>query len=432
MAMFAGVTTVNTKQKLERRGFLGKTAAASLALPMVVPGSALGLEDRPAASERITMGIIGCGSRGRRVLDAFLADSRSQFLAACDVDSRRCAKAKETIDTKLHNTDCVEYVDFRELLPRSDIDAVMIATQDFWHVPMSILACKHGKDVYCEKPLSLTIRESRAVVTVARRYQRVFQVGTQNRSHAAARFGCELVRNGHLGDMQYVEVGTQAIPIPCDLGAEPIPDFLNWDLWLGPVPYRPYHSGMIAGRGWNRYSEFSGGGVTDAGAHFFDLAQWALGKEDTMPVEVRPLDPEKHHGRRVEYRYADGTIMYRHTPGNYIKFVGTQGSIDMVTCAWVRLAFNPKELAEKTIGPNEVHLRHSENHMANFLDCVLSREKPAADVETGCRAAIICHIGNIAQWLDRPLKWDPENERFVGAEEANRWLDRAKREPWRD
>ena len=377
------------------------------------------------------MGIIGPGGRGRAVLGAFLGDPRAQFLAVCDVDSQRCAAAKEVIDKKQHNTDCTEFGDFRELLLRADIDAVVIATQDFWHVPMAVLACQHGKDVYCEKPLSLTIREARAAVSAARRYERVFQVGTQNRSNAAARFGCEMVRNGHLGAMRYIEVGTWAAPAPCHLGTEPIPDVLDWELWLGPVPYRPYHSGLIAGRGWNSYREFSGGGVTDVGAHLFDLAQWALGTEDTAPVEVWPLDPAKNQGRRVGYRYANGTIMHQRTPGNDMKFVGTRGSIDMVTCGWVNVSFAPKELAKETIGPDEVHLRHSDNHMANFLDCVRSREKPAADVEMGCRAAIICHIGNIAQWVGRPLKWDPIKEEFVGDDRANRWLARAYREPWR-
>ena len=412
-----------------RREFLCKVAGAAAA-PYVITSSALGTAERPPASERITMGIIGPGSRGRNVLGAFLADPRSQFLAACDVDFQRCAHAKEMIDQKHQNGDCAEYRDFRELLERADVDAVVIATQDFWHVPMAVLACKHGKDVYCEKPLSLTIREARAAVTAARRYERVFQVGTQNRSNANARFGCELVRNGRLGSVRFIEVGTWATPTPCHLGAEPVPDVLDWELWLGPVPYRPYHGGLIKGRGWNQYREFSGGGVTDVGAHLFDLAQWALGTEDTMPVEVWPLDPAKHQGRRIAYCYADGTIMYRRTPGNDVKFVGTRGSIDMVTCAWVNVSFTPKELAHETIGPNEVHLRKSENHMANFLDCVRSREKPAADVELGCRAAIICHIGNIAQWLGRPLKWDPAKEEFVGDDDANLWLARANREPW--
>ena len=271
----------------------------------------------------------------------------------------------------------------------------------------------------------------RAWYGAARRYERVFQVGTQNRSNPAARLGCELVRRGGLGDLRFVEVATGPTPVPCHLATEPVPDALDWDMWLGPVPYRPYHSGLIKGRGWNRYREFSGGGVTDAGAHHFDLAQWALGTEDTYPVEVSPLDPAKHGGRRVAYRYPDGRMMYRRTPGDDIKFVGSRGTIHMVTCAWVRVSYEPKKLAMPIIGPAKTHLRRADdNHVANFLDCVRTRRKPVADVELGCRAVIICHIGNIAQWLGRPLKWDPAKEEFVGDEEANLWLARAKREPW--
>ena len=421
--------------KITRRKLLRCAAGAAgtlVAAPYVITSTALGAEGRPPASERITMCMIGIGSRGRKVLSAFLSDSRIQCLAVCDVDSRRRAQAKNMADQKNRNKDCAEYGDFRELLDRVDIDAAATATPDFWHVPIAVRACKQGKDVYCEKPLSLTIREARAAVTAARRYGRVFQVGTQNRSNPAARFGCEMVRNGGLGDLRFAEVATGPTPpVFCHLPAEPVPGALDWDMWLGPVPYRPYHRGIMEGRGWNHYREFSGGGVTDAGAHHFDLAQWALGTEDTYPVEVTPLDPAKNDGREVAFRYADGRMMYRRTPGDNIKFVGTRGTIRMLVCAWVKVSYAPKELSREFVASREKYSSSHNNHVVNFLDCVRSRKKPAADVELGCRAVTICHIGNIAQWLGRPLKWDPAKEEFIGDDEANRMCSRAYRQPWR-
>lgn len=262
----------------------------------------------------------------------------------------------------------------------------------------------------------------------ARRYERVFQVGTQNRSNPAALLGCAMVREGRLGGFRYIEVGTWGISRPCNFPGEPVPPHVDWEMFLGPAPWRPFHHVLQRGKGWIPYRDYSGGGTTDVGAHLFDLAQLALGIEDSGPVEVWPLDPKKNGGREVAFRYAGGQMMYRRTPGNDVKFVGTRGSIHMVTCAWVTVSYEPKEL--ETRAQDKTLSYHNNNHAANFLDCVRSREKPAADVELGCRAATICHIGNIAQWLGRPLRWDPDKEEFPGDEEANRWLTRAKREPW--
>jgi predicted dehydrogenase len=296
-------------------------------------------------------------------------------------------------------------------------------------VPIAVWACKRGKDVYCEKPLSLTIREARAAVTAARRYERVFQVGTQNRSNPAALFGCELVRQGRIGALRFAEVATWHASRPCNFPAQPVPPHLDWDMFLGPAPWRPYNAQLHRPKGWIPYRDFSGGGTTDVGAHLFDLAQLALGTEDTMPVEVWPLDPGKNQGRRVAYRYADGRMMYRRSGGNDVKFVGTRGWIHMVTCAWVTLTFSP-EVENEAARMDLTRNYENNNHAANFLDCVRSRQRPVADVELGCRAAMICHIGNIAQWLGRRLVWDPVKEEFVGDSDANLWLDRPKREPW--
>ena len=376
------------------------------------------------------MAMIGVGGRGSQVHRAFLNDSRTQCLAVCDVDSQRRAQAKQRVDQQHGNTDCAEYGDFRELLDRPDVDVVGIATPDHWHVPIAVWACKRGKDVYCEKPLSLTIREARHAVDVARRYERVFQVGTQNRSNPAARVGCDFVRNGRIGELKYVEVGTWHAAVPCNVPGQPAPKHLDWDMFLGPAPWRPYSAALHRPKGWIPYRDYSGGGTTDVGAHLYDLAQLALGTEDTCPVEITPLDPGENQGRHVAFRYADGRIMYRRTPGNDVKFVGTRGTIHMVTCAWVTVSYTQQELAQEALGLDKIFNYDNHHHVANFLDCSRTRKRPVADVELGCRAAMICHIGNIAQWLGRTLHWDPAKEEFVGDHQANLWLDRAKREPW--
>ena len=376
------------------------------------------------------MGIIGVGAQGSRNLRSFLGIDEVQMVAVCDVDRRRLAKAALTVNGRYGNKDCASYTDFREVMARRDIDAVAIATQDHWHVPQAVRACKAGKDVYCQKPLSLTVKEARAAVVAARRHNRVFQVGTQNRSNAQARHGCELVRNGRLGKLRHIEVATWRTSAPCNLPAQSVPSHLDWDMWLGPAPWRPYHQKLHASRGWMPYRDHSGGGVTDFGAHFFDLAQWALGAENSGPAEITPRDPHKHNGRRVAYRYADGTVMYRRIGGNYIEFVGSEGRIRMDVCAWVRVKITPEELGREPIRAVGIQLYESKDHFRNFVDCIRTRGQPAADVEAGCRAATICHIGNIAQWMERPLKWNPEKELFVGDATANRWLDRARRAPW--
>jgi len=396
----------------------------------VIRASALGAE-RPAPSNRISLACIGVGGQGSPVdMTAYLSLPDAQVVAVCDVDAHRLAAAKKRVDQTYGNQDCAAYRDFREIMVRDDIDAVHIATPDHWHVPMAISACRHGKDVYCQKPLSLTVREARQAVRAARRYERVFQVGTQNRSNASARLACELVRNGRLGELQFVEVGTWHISQPCSLPAERVPPHVDWQLFLGPAPWRPFHSAIQRPKGWIRFFDYSGGGVTDCGAHFFDLVQWALGTENTGPVEITPLDPRKNRGRFVCYKYANGATVYR-TNGNHLRFVGSEGTIDQGVCAWAAITkTTPAALGKSTIRPDEVRLRRSDDHYANFLQCVRTREKPAADVELGCRAATICHIGNIAQWLGRPLRWNSEKEEFTDDPEANRWLDRAKREPW--
>lgn len=414
-----------------RRDFLKQAAGVSLAAttPLFIPRTSLGM-GRTAPSDRITLASIGVGSQGRYDIDRFLKLDDVQVVALCDADANRLAAAKQRVDEVYGNEDCQTYRDFREVLARADIDTIHTATPDHWHVPIASRACAAGKDVYCQKPLSLTVKEARRAVDAARRFGRVFQVGTQNRSNPSARYGCELVRNGRLGDLKEIEVGTWAPSKRCHLPEEKAPDHLDWDMWLGPAPWRPYSAELHRSRGWMPYMDYSGGGVTDFGAHFFDLVQWAMGTEDTGPVEITPLDPSKTGGRFVSYKYANGVTVYR-TTGNYMKFIGSEGELVLDICGWAKIkGVTPHTLDREPIGPNEIHLRRSDNHYANFIECVKSRQKPAADVELGARAVSICHIGNISEWLGRPLKWDAAKEEFVGDAEANRWLDRPYREPW--
>ncbi|HUS37826.1 MAG TPA: Gfo/Idh/MocA family oxidoreductase, partial [Pirellulales bacterium] len=264
-----------------RRTFLHRTLGAGLAAtaPLIVPCSVFG-SGKTAPGNRITLASIGVGSQGRYDLDRFLPLDDAQVVAVCDADAKRLAAAKRRVDEHYGNNDCKTYRDFREILDRDDIDVVHTATPDHWHVPIAAAACAHGKDVYCQKPLSLTVREARAAVDAARRFGRVFQVGTQNRSNPSARYGCELVRNGRLGELKTIDVGTWEPSTRCWLPEQPVPDHIDWDMWLGPAPWRPFNAEIHRSRGWMPYMDYSGGGVTDFGAHFFDLVQWAMGTED--------------------------------------------------------------------------------------------------------------------------------------------------------
>ena len=298
-----------------RRHFLHRTAttAAGLALgtPSILRGSALGFS-RTAPSERVTLGFIGLGWKGFEgcwgsLLQTFIADRSCQVLAVCDVDRRYVERAKSFVDQTYENQDCATFRDFRELIVRPDLDAVVIATPDHWHAVQTIWACREGKDVFCEKPLSLTIREARAMVDAGRRYRRVVQTGSQSRSNNRVRFGCEVVRQGRIGEVREVHVTCGPPSVPCDLPAEPVPDYLDWDLWLGPAPWRPYHSRIhpVQFRAW---FDYSGGGMTDWGAHHFDIAQWGLGMDHSGPVEIIP--PDGHTQQRLTLKYANGVTVH--------------------------------------------------------------------------------------------------------------------------
>ena len=408
-----------------------------MALPYAVASSAIGAGSRAAPSERIVMGAIGVGGQGTRHVGGgiwvqgggFLSKPQVQFAAVCDVNAHNRDNARDIVNKHYGNTDCAAYNDFRELLAREDIDAVLVATPDQWHALPCIAAAKAGKDMYCEKPMTLTIEEARVVADTMKRYGRIYQVGTQQRSWYEFRFTCELVRNGYIGQVKSITVNVGGTcDWWCDAPGEPQPDWLDWDTWLGPAPWRPYTS-KIAPGGWMAYRDYSGGEMTNWGAHMFDVAQWAMGMDESGPVEIIPPDGKDYPV--LTYKYANGTIMTRDKIGKDVPgvlFTGTEGRIEV---SRDHLATWPDTLLRQRIGPNEIHLYESTNPPDNFLECIRTRNRPASDAEVGCRSITVCHLGNIAYWLGRPLRWDPKEEKFLNNPEAERMKSRSMRAPWR-
>ena len=446
---------LRSNHRSTRRQFLRAALAtgASLAAPTVIPISAFGTDDRPAPSERIAMGCVGLGGRGTVNMNTFLGHSQVQIVALCDVDAgstryedawhRGLAPARDSVQKRyaaerasgtFHGVS--GYNDFRELLARDDIDAACISTPDHWHAPIVVAAAKAGKDIYCEKPLSLTIRDGRAMVDAVTRYDRVFQCGSQRRSDARCRHSCELVRNGRIGKLHTVRVGLPGghwirKNAKKTFGPEPIPEGFDYDLWLGPAPRAPYTFNRCHWN-WRWNLDYSGGNVTDWGAHMIDMAHWGMGCDETGPIEIQgkgtfpPRTDLWNAATAFEFTctYANGVKMIVRSGGPN-RFEGTQG--------WVELAgkTDPPELAKSVIGPNEIHLYESRGQHGNFLDCVKSRDRTAAPVEVAHRTITVAHLGNIAMLLARVIRWDPDKEEILDDEEASRLLSRPKREPWR-
>lgn len=394
-----------------RRQFM-KAAAATIALPYFIPGSALGKDGKTAPSNRIVMGGIGIGNMGHGDLGAFLGRDDVQYVAVCDVKRNVREDQKRRIDTHNGNSDCKAYNDFRELLARPDIDAVHIATPDHWHAVLTIMACKAGKDVYCQKPESLTIREGRAMVQAARRYNRVVSGGSQR----VMEDYIALVRkcwSGELGTPTEVFANPGPPSKQCNLGGVPVPEGFDWDMWLGPAPLAPYNPDRMSGsydiaasKCWRAWRDYSGGSMTDWGAHHFGGALFACNKMEEGPVEILP--PDGKDRKYLTFKYADGMLLY-HSPDHHVDVKGDGKQIA------------PRELP-KYKGNGGIY--------GDFIECVKTRERPFRDIERGHRAISIAHLGIICYDLNRPLKWDPVKEIFPDDAQANRFLDRARREPW--
>jgi len=426
--------------RISRRLFLKRVAAAAgagVALPYIVRSSALGKAGTVAASERITVGFIGTGGHGIDMnLRSFLAQPDAQAVAVCDVDPVNLGKGYDVVCQKYGNKDCATYKDFREVLARADIDAVMISTPDHWHAPISIAAAKAGKDVECEKP-TLTVEQGRRLVETMQRYNRVFQWSTEDRAVDVYHRMCELVRNGRIGKVHTIRVELPAGPAePGNPKPMPVPDGFDYDMWLGPAPWAPYTKDRCH---WNfRWIlDYSGGMLTDWGAHLLDGAQWGNNTEHTGPVEVEGKGVFWNEGLyntakefHIEYTYADGVKLFVDSGTPSLRFEGSEGWIG--NRGWrAPLQAEPASILSSVIGPDEVHLfTCPQGEQRNFLDCVKSRQECYFPPEIGQRCFTIAHIGNIAMMLGKKLKWDPAREQFVDNDEANRMLGRAMRSPW--
>ena len=425
-------------QHLTRRSFLAGTAGAIL-LPTFVPSTAIGAN---APSNRITMALIGLGSMGMRHVKGFLQESDCHIVAICDVDSKRRNEATAAINKHYSNTACDKVHDFRELLVRGDVDTFCIAVPDHWHSIPAIGACLSGKDIYGEKPLALTIAEGQAMVRAVRRYGVVWQTGSWQRSTSHFRFACELVRNGRIGKLKGVEVAISRGSAIAPQSVMPVPKHFDYDMWLGPAPEAAYTEKRCH---WNfRWIlDYSGGQVTDWGAHHIDIAHWGMGADETGPVEVAGTGKFPANGlwdAAVEY---DFTCTYaaplpplrvRSTAaGVYVRFTGEKGS---VTVNRGGLKTEPEGLTREKIGVDEIHLArptgdHRQGHRRDFLDCVKSRNEPITPVEIGHRSATVAHLGNIAMILARKIRWNPKTEQIIDDPAASRMLSRTMRGQWR-
>lgn len=423
---------------INRRQFIKKTigTAAAVSFPYIVPASALGQAGDVAPSGRITLGFIGAGKQSKHLMRSFLNSPGTHVLAACDVDKLKLARGQKIVEDHYAKKSggtykgCDTYGDFRELLARNDIDAVVISTPDHWHAITVIQSAMAGKDIFCEKPLSQTIVEARSMVNAVRRYGRIFQTGSMQRSDWHFRLGCELVLNGYIGELKHVTVGVGGPPEDKPLSAQPVPDYLDWDMWVGPALLRPYNSELSPHLSWDgfphwrHHSSFGGGGMTDWGAHHFDIAQWGMGMDESGPVEIIPPDGKDY--KVLTYKYAGGVTMTR-DKANGVLFTGTKGEVEVNRG---RIRTSPENLKNQQIGPNEIHLYESRNHYVDWLDAVRERSKPICDIEVGCRSVSVCHLGNIAYKLGRRLRWDPVREVFIGDAGAGRLLSRPMRSPW--
>ncbi len=430
---------MSSARRFTRRGLLRRATAAigaAAVAPTIIPAAALGKDGAVAPSNRIVLGAIGIGPRGRYVLGCMLNEPDVQFVSIADVQASRRKQVKAMADAKYRNKDCIMYRDMFELLARKDIDAVLIATGDHWHALASNLAAKAGKDVYSEKPCGITIGDCQELSDVMNRYGQVFQAGTQRRSVGNFQFAVHLARSGKLGKIHTVHASIYKLRVSYNWlpgQPEPAKDVVDWDRWLGPAPWRPYNSQYVRG-GWRGYFDFdSGATLLDWGAHTVDLCQWANDADDTMPLTYEP------DGGTIICTYANGVKLVMRAGG----FRGEGKWLGLGTCpvrfegdeGWVetgdsgRIEFHPKSL----IGERKryaVRGTHPAQHTRNFFDCVKSRALTAANAGVMRHSHIACHAAAIAWQLGRKLTFDPATEAFIRDDEANRMRTRAKRAPW--
>jgi predicted dehydrogenase len=429
-----------------RREFLSRAASAAAA-PYVITSAALGAEGRPPASERVVTGYIGVGPRGLLNVREQLSCPDAQVVAVCDVWKHVRDRAKGVVDAHYKTTDCRPYVDFRELLGRDDIDAVGIASPDHWHVPMSIMAAKAGKDVSVEKPLGVSVAEDLLCREIIKRYDRVFQYGTEARARDACRLGAELIRNGRIGEIKEIRVKA---PNSCRgpvRTPKPEPAGLAYDLWLGPAPWRPYSGCPDNGGSWFHVYDYALGFIAGWAAHPLDLLQWSFDTHlaGNWEVEGTGVIPEVGcHDAVIDWdvaiRFASGVKMSFWATGlkkdeepvlaklgNYAQVIGTEGWIAVY---YASMMCDPPSLKDSVLGPDAVRLPVSRGQERNFIECVKSRQKTVAPVDAAVQSDLVSHISNIAIRVGRKITWDPVKEEIIGDAEASRMLTRAHRDPW--
>ena len=424
---------------MDRRNFIGKTAVGAAAIT-VIPRHVLGGKGFVAANDKINVGFIGTGKQARSLLN-FFTESCEEIVpvAACDVYKAKLdqfvAQAKN-----LQNKNRIPKVElqttdyYRDILNNDEIDAVVIATPDHWHAQIAVDAAKAGKDIYCEKPMALTVAEGRAMVDATRKHNRVFQTGNMQRSWRDFRHAVELVRNGYIGDIKEINVHVGDPVVQCNLPTEEVPEGLNWDMWVGPSLYQEFNSELAPPierdifPNWRNYRNFGGGMITDWGAHMFDIAQWGLDMDKSGPVGLIP--PEKPAKRGLKLVYGNDVVMNHVDWGesNAVQFVGTDGRIE-VSRSFLR-TYPDESLAKAELKETDKRVYYSDNHYQDWVKAMKTRTKPISDVETGHRTASVCNIAHIAYELQRPLLWDPKAEKFKGDDFANLMVSRPIRGKW--
>jgi predicted dehydrogenase len=433
--------------QVSRRQFLKKSSMAmtgALGIPYIVPSSVLGKDGNVAPSNRITMGCIGVGGQGTGNMNNFLSIPEVRIIAVCDVQRTQQEKARQIVDKHYGNSDCAIYTDFRKVIDREDIDTVMIATQDHWHALIAVAAAKAGKDMYCEKPLGVCAAESKAIHDAVLRYSRVFQMGTWQRSDRKFRFACELARNGYLGKVHTVRVGTPGpaykrtyMKPPVE---EPIPPGIDYDMYIGPAPMKPYNGGRLAWPDWYLIWDYCAGFIVNWGVHHLDIANWGCPDVATQPCELDFSGSYRNDGLtdniydwRGEFRYTNGLKMIytdaveRTDENDGCLFTGDQGWVHVNRYGiWAE----PESLLKVNLKAGDLHLHESNNHQEDFIRAVRTRGDTASNIEAGHKASYLGMIAETSVRLKRKLKWDPAREQFAGDMEANQLLTRPMRSPW--
>lgn len=416
--------------------------------PLVVPASALGLNGAVPPSDRITIGHIGVGGMGSGHVRAFVQHPDVQTVAICDVRREHREAAKQIVDSRYGNNDCAVYNDFRELIARSDIDAIVMACPDYWHALIGLEAARNRKDMYYEKPMSMSIAENQEMRDAVKRYGVVFQFGTQQRSDAGYRYACELVRNGRLGRLRNIFIGTATAPYSPDLPPEPVPPGFDYDMWLGPSPWAPFNTRRCT-RDWTHIHDYSLGCLSGAwGIHDVDIAQWALDADFSGPVEVdaKGVFPDK--GLFDTAREFDAVMTYANGAKLHLMDMPTAlRKREQFRLQWMSMMFEgddgwilvsrngshaePQSLLREIIGPDGIRLSRSADHRRDFLNAVKTRTRPISHIDAAVRSDAVCHLADISMRLGRKLRWNPATEQFANDDTANRMLSRPMRSPWR-